>query len=296
MNKPLLIENLFKSYGPVKAVNGVNLELQEGEIFGLLGPNGAGKTSIISCVVTLEKATSGQISIFGEKVGDATQRAQSKVGIVPQEVVNHGFFSIYEILEFQSGYYGISNNKERIEELLHELQLFEHREKKVKQLSGGMKRRLMIAKALVHKPRLLLLDEPTAGVDIELRSHLWKFVQKLKQQGVTVLLTTHYLEEAQELCDRVAVINRGEIVALDKTQSLIRGLTDRTLKIKFHGQEDYKTYTMKSGEALGQYLEKNKIDPLQIDDLSIEDGKLETAVRRLLNEKNNPAKSTEALP
>jgi ABC-2 type transport system ATP-binding protein len=296
MNKPLVLDNLFKSYGSVRAVNGVNLQLEEGEIFGLLGPNGAGKTSIISCIVTLEQATSGSISIFGEKVGDATQRAQSKVGIVPQEVVNHGFFSVQEILEFQSGYYGISNNKDRIDELLNELQLAEHRHKKVKQLSGGMKRRLMIAKALVHRPRLLLLDEPTAGVDIELRSHLWKFVSKLKEQGVTVLLTTHYLEEAQELCDRVAVINRGEIVALDKTKNLIHSLTVRTLKIKFRGQEEYKTYQMQSGEALGKWFVDNKIDPTQIDDLSIEDGKLETAVRNLLTQKNSSSVTKEARP
>lgn len=295
MNKPLLIEKLFKNYGAVQAVNGVNLELKEGEIFGLLGPNGAGKTSIISCIVTLERPSSGEIRIFGELVGDASQRAQSKVGIVPQEVVNHGFFSIYEILEFQSGYYGISNNDKRITELLHDLQLFEHRHKKVKQLSGGMKRRLMIAKALVHSPRLLLLDEPTAGVDIELRAHLWTFVSKLRQQGVTILLTTHYLEEAQELCDRVAVINRGEIVALDKTSSLIQSLTSRTLKIRFRGQENYKTYSMESGQALGEYLKSENIDPLQIEDLSIEDGKLETAVRNLLNEKRAVAKKEVSL-
>lgn len=282
--EPLKISQLVKNYGRVQAVRGVDLALKSGEIFGLLGPNGAGKTSIISCIVTLEKPTSGSIHIFGEEVGHSSQRAQSQVGIVAQEVVNHGFFSVDEILQFQSGYYGISKNEERIEELLEELQLKEHRYKKVKQLSGGMKRRLMIAKALVHKPRLLLLDEPTAGVDIELRAHLWQFVRKLQKSGTTILLTTHYLEEAQELCDRVAVINKGEIVALNETQALIQQLTERVLKIRLRGEGEYRTYSMKSGESLGTYLERQSIDPKQIDDLSIEDGRLETAVRKLLRE------------
>jgi ABC-2 type transport system ATP-binding protein len=141
---------------------------------------------------------------------------------VPQEVINHGYFNVEEILNFHSGFFGIRNNKARIEELLVELKLAEHRHKKVKQLSGGMKRRLMIAKALVHSPKLLLLDEPTAGVDIELRENLWNYVRKLQAQGTTILLTTHYIEEAERLCNRVAVINRGELIALEQTKVLIQ--------------------------------------------------------------------------
>ncbi len=285
MASPLSIQNLYKDYGPVKAVRGVSIELNKGEIFGLLGPNGAGKTSIISCIVTLEKATSGLISVFGEPVSDANQLARYQIGIVPQEVVNHGYFSTREILEFQSGFYGLRNNKARIDELLHELQLTDHQHKKVKQLSGGMKRRLMIAKSLVHSPKLLLLDEPTAGVDIELRAHLWRFVGKLKEQGTTVLLTTHYLEEAEQLCDRVAVIHRGQIVALDKTLSLIRNLTTRQLKLRRHGSEIYETHPLEKGVNVGQWLTSQNLEIANIDDLTVEEGTLENAVRELLRQK-----------
>lgn len=285
MNSPLSLKNLVKDYGPVKAVRGVTLELEKGEIFGLLGPNGAGKTSIISCIVSLERPTSGSITVFGNEVTDQSQKARFDIGIVPQEIVNHGFFSVREILEFQSGFYGLTKNANRIDELLAELQLTEHQHKKVKQLSGGMKRRLMIAKALVHSPKLLLLDEPTAGVDIELRSHLWKFVSKLKAQGTTVLLTTHYLEEAEELCDRVGVIHRGQIVALDKTQNLIRNLTTRQLKLRRQGSEIYETYPLEKGMNVGRWLSSNNLEIANIDDLTVEEGTLENAVRELLREK-----------
>lgn len=285
MNSPLSLKELIKDYGPVKAVRGVTLELEKGEIFGLLGPNGAGKTSIISCIVSLERPTSGSITVFGNEVTDQSQKARFDIGIVPQEIVNHGFFSVREILEFQSGFYGLTKNANRIDELLAELQLTEHQHKKVKQLSGGMKRRLMIAKALVHSPKLLLLDEPTAGVDIELRSHLWKFVSKLKAQGTTVLLTTHYLEEAEELCDRVGVIHRGQIVALDKTQNLIRNLTTRQLKLRRQGAESYETYPLEKGMNVGRWLSSNNLEIANIDDLTVEEGTLENAVRELLREK-----------
>jgi ABC-2 type transport system ATP-binding protein len=221
MQNPLVLENFQKSYGQVQAVKGVTFDLRPGEIFGLLGPNGAGKTSIISCITTLEKPTGGVIKVFGHDVVKASRVSKSMVGCVPQEVINHGYFSVEEILHFHSGFFGLRNNHARIEELLKELRLSEHRHKKVKQLSGGMKRRLMIAKALVHSPKLLLLDEPTAGVDIELRDSLWAYVSKLRSEGTTILLTTHYLEEAERLCDRVAVINRGELLALEQTRALV---------------------------------------------------------------------------
>lgn len=222
MQSPLSLENFKKSYGKVQAVKGVTFDLRPGEIFGLLGPNGAGKTSIISCITTLEKPTGGTIKVFGRDVVTESRQSKMLVGCVPQEVINHGYFNVEEIMKFHSGYFGFRNNQDRIEELLHELRLAEHRHKKVKQLSGGMKRRLMIAKALVHSPKLLLLDEPTAGVDIELRDSLWQFVGKLKKAGTTILLTTHYLEEAERLCDRVAVINRGELIALEETRTLVQ--------------------------------------------------------------------------
>ena len=208
---PLKVVNLKKSYGSVHAVNGVSFELNEGEIFGLLGPNGAGKTSIISTIVTLEKPTSGTVEVFGRDVRKDPRFTSTQTGLVPQELINHGYFTLEEILHFHSGYYGIAKNQERIDYLLNKLSLYEHRNKRVRQLSGGMKRRLLIAKALVHSPKLLLLDEPTAGVDIELRETLWSFVRELQKEGMSILLTTHYLEEAEELCDRVAIIDRGEV-------------------------------------------------------------------------------------
>ena len=280
-SSPLILNQLHKKYGANHAVRGVSFELKKGEVFGLLGPNGAGKTSIISCLVTLEEPTSGEILMFGEKVG-ASEATKFKVGIVGQEVVNHGFFSVQEILEFQSGFYGLNRNQTRIDFLLKALQLIDHKHKKVKQLSGGMKRRLMIAKALVHNPPLLLLDEPTAGVDIELRAHLWNFIRELQKEGTTILLTTHYLEEAEELCHRVGVINKGELIALEETAKLISRLTQRELKVKLVGQDSYKSYSFPREMKLHQWLEENHLNTKDIEDLMIEDGRLEVAVRSLL--------------
>lgn len=280
-NAPLLIKDLHKKYGATHAVRGVHLELKKGEVFGLLGPNGAGKTSIISCLVTLEKPTSGSIEIFGHPVSDESE-AKAYVGIVPQEIVNHGYFSVQEILEFQSGFYGRARNGDQIKKLLVQLQLDEHKHKKVKQLSGGMKRRLMIAKALVHSPQLLLLDEPTAGVDIELRSHLWDFVRALKGLGTTILLTTHYLEEAEELCDRVAVLNKGQIIALDKTKNLIDQMTARELRLKLKNQSDYVSHRIPMGVEISDWFKQSQISFEQVADFRIEEGSLEDAVLELL--------------
>ena len=185
-NLPLEVKDLKKTYrnakgGPVEAVKGVSFTIAPGEIFGLLGPNGAGKTTAISMITTLEEPTSGDVLVYGNSVLTNSKETKKQIGVVPQEIVTQGFFNLVEILTFHSGYYGIWNNKARIEYLLKRLGLWEHRHKLVKQLSGGMKRRLMIAKALVHKPKLLLLDEPTAGVDIELRTSLWEFVRELQK-------------------------------------------------------------------------------------------------------------------
>lgn len=225
---PLSLQHLHKSYGEVQAVRGVDLEMKTGEVLGLLGPNGAGKTSIISMITGLEKPTSGQVIVFGADVQKDPRRAKMLVGRVPQEIVGHGFFNVDEVLGFLAGYYGVTSPRDRIEYLIDRLALGPHRAKKVNQLSGGMKRRLMIAKALIHEPRLLLLDEPTAGVDVELRSSLWKFVRELQSAGISILLTTHYLEEAEKLCDRVAIIHLGLIRAMGPTQHVIREVTQRT--------------------------------------------------------------------
>lgn len=283
---PLNIQKLQKVYRnskgkEVHAVKGVSFSMEPGEIFGLLGPNGAGKTTIISSVTTLETPTSGDVLVFGESVLKNPHLTKMQIGIVPQEVIPQGFFNLVEILKFHSGYYGIWNNLPRIEFLLKRLDLWEHKDKQVKQLSGGMKRRMMIAKALVHSPKLLLLDEPTAGVDVELRKSLWEFVLELKQQGVSILLTTHYLQEAEELCDRIAIIRQGEIQTVGSTKNLIKDLTQRHVEITLTSKDCLK-FKIPSGSSVGELLEKNKIDTTKIFDIKTREGTLEEAFLSVL--------------
>lgn len=293
--KPLEILNLSKNYGSFSAVKNVSFDLKPGEIFGLLGPNGAGKTTLISCIVTLEKMTSGQIKVMGEDVYGSPKFTKTQVGYVPQEVINHGYFTVREILEFYSGYFGIFGNDKRIDYLLERLALAPHKDKKVKQLSGGMKRRLMIAKALVHKPKLLLLDEPTAGVDIELRNALWEFVEDLRDSGTTVLLTTHYLEEAESLCDRVGVIHQGEIKKIGDTKALISELTFRKLIVETKDQlnlkgsayikeQKEKTLVLEFPASLrvGEVLNSVGLDLSQLVDMQLKEGSLEEAFLKIL--------------
>lgn len=287
-SSPLVVKNLTKIYSPkglspVQAVKDVSFELKEGEVFGLLGPNGAGKTSIISTIVTLEKPTSGQIWINGFDNQTQARQAKLGVGFVPQEIINHGYFDVEEILDFHSGYFGFGANTDRIKYLLHELGLYEHRKKKVKQLSGGMKRRLLIAKALVHSPKLLLLDEPTAGVDIELRAQLWEFVKKLRKEKVTVLLTTHYLEEAELLCDRIGIIDKGELKMMGPTQDLIKQFTGRVVRIRMRGEQVAKEFHIQSQQTVGQILTEQKFNIESIEDISVIEGTLEDAFRRVIS-------------
>ncbi len=299
MFTPLKIKNLTKCYGDFKAVDDVSFELKQGEIFGLLGPNGAGKTTLISCLVTLEKPNEGLIQICEKELSKAAdvKKAKSDLGYVPQEVINHGYFTTREILKFYSGYLGILKNDDRIDYLLERLSLYEHRNKKVKQLSGGMKRRLMIAKSLVHSPKLLLLDEPTAGVDIELRNSLWDFVKELKKEKTTILLTTHYLEEAEELCDRIGVIDKGKLLKIDETSKLISELTFRKMHIKLKDspknlkESDYlKSVNDKdiviefpSQLTVGQVMTSVGIDLNNVVDLQLKEGSLEDAFLKILN-------------
>lgn len=300
MNSPLKIEKLTKKYGDFKAVDELSLELKEGEIFGLLGPNGAGKTTLISCIVTLEEQTKGDIRVFGNSTLTLSKVCKSLVGYVPQEVINHGYFTVYEILQFYSGYFGILQNKKRIDYLLERLSLQAHRNKKVKQLSGGMKRRLMIAKALVHKPKLLLLDEPTAGVDIELRNSLWEFVETLKDEGTTVLLTTHYLEEAESLCDRVGVIDHGKLRRVGDTKTLISQLTQRDLELRltkpihplsspYLVEQDDKLvrFQFPSSLTVGKILSGLDFNWSDVEDIQVREGSLEDAFIRILGEDSN---------
>jgi len=205
----------------LKAVDEVSFQIEEGEFFGLLGPNGAGKTTLISMLAGLSRPTAGAISVHGFDVQREYAQARRQLGIVPQELVFDPFFNVRESLRIQSGYFGITNNEAWIDELLQSLGLADKATANMRQLSGGMKRRVLVAQALVHKPPVIVLDEPTAGVDVELRQTLWQFVARLNKQGSTVLLTTHYLEEAEALCSRIAMLKLGKVIALDRTSELL---------------------------------------------------------------------------
>jgi ABC-2 type transport system ATP-binding protein len=222
------ITDLHKNYqksanSPVKkALNGVNLQIKKGSIFGLLGPNGAGKSTIINIMAGLVNKTSGQVEIAGFDIDSHMSEAKFKIGIVPQELVIDPFFNVFETLEFYAGYYGIKKSDRKTDEIITALGLQDKRQASPRSLSGGMKRRLLVAKALVHSPEVLVLDEPTAGVDVELRTQLWQYVKKLNKNGTTIVLTTHYLEEAEELCDEIAIINHGKLVTSKPKDELMQ--------------------------------------------------------------------------
>jgi ABC-2 type transport system ATP-binding protein len=218
--------------GPFQALDGVTFDIEQGEFFGLLGPNGAGKTTLISILAGLAKATSGTVSVLGTNVNTQAAEARKKLGVVPQELVFDPFFNVREALRFQSGYFGVTNNDAWIDELLESLGLTDKANHNMRQLSGGMKRRMLVAQALVHKPPVIVLDEPTAGVDVELRQTLWQFIAKLNKLGHTVLLTTHYLEEAEALCQRIAMLKNGKVVALDRTDELLKAASSNVLRFK----------------------------------------------------------------
>jgi ABC-2 type transport system ATP-binding protein len=216
----------------LRAVDDVSFHIEEGEFFGLLGPNGAGKTTLISMLAGLSRPTSGAVSVHGFDVQRDYAEARRHLGIVPQELVFDPFFNVRESLRIQSGYFGIKKNDAWIDELLHSLGLSDKANANLRQLSGGMKRRVLVAQALVHKPQVIVLDEPTAGVDVELRQTLWQFVAKLNKQGSTVLLTTHYLEEAEALCNRIAMLKQGRVIALDRTSELLKSAASNVLRFK----------------------------------------------------------------
>ncbi len=227
------VTKTFASAGrSVQALKGVSFDIEEGEFFGLLGPNGAGKTTLISILAGLSRATSGQVSVCGFDVVQDYARARQALGVVPQELVFDPFFSVRETLRIQSAYFGLRRNDDWIDELLANLGLSDKAEANMRQLSGGMKRRVLVAQALVHRPRVIVLDEPTAGVDVELRQTLWQFIAQLNKQGHAVLLTTHYLEEAEALCHSIAMIKQGELVALDRMSNLLAGTASTMLRFK----------------------------------------------------------------
>jgi ABC-2 type transport system ATP-binding protein len=218
--------------GPLQALDGVSFDIAPGEFFGLLGPNGAGKTTLISVLAGLARASGGTVSVMGHDVTHDCAAARKSLGIVPQELVFDPFFSVRETLRIQSGYFGVKNNDAWIDELLSALGLADKAGANMRQLSGGMKRRVLVAQALVHRPPVIVLDEPTAGVDVELRQTLWQFISRLNREGHTVLLTTHYLEEAEALCGRIAMLKQGRVVALDRTSALLAGRASTMLRFK----------------------------------------------------------------
>ncbi|WP_312166402.1 ABC transporter ATP-binding protein [Phenylobacterium sp.] len=230
-------EGVVKIYPATKtapqmhALRGLDLKIPRGSIFGLLGPNGAGKSTFINTLAGLTKKTSGTVRIWDRDIDQRPRDARAAIGVVPQEIAADPFFTPRESLEVQAGMYGVPPSERRTMELLNALGLGDKAEAYVRQLSGGMKRRLMVAKAMVHNPPVLILDEPTAGVDVELRRQLWAYVVELNRKGVTIVLTTHYLEEAQELCDQIAIVNRGEVVACEPTSSLLRRLDTRNVVV-----------------------------------------------------------------
>jgi ABC-2 type transport system ATP-binding protein len=220
----------------VRALAGVSLEVDQGEFFGLLGPNGAGKTTLINVIAGLARADSGTVSVMGADVVADYRRARRMLGVVPQELVFDPFFTVRETLRLQSGYFGIRRNDAWIDEVMQHLDLTSKADANMRALSGGMKRRVLVAQALVHKPPVIVLDEPTAGVDVELRQGLWQFVRRLNRDGHTIILTTHYLEEAETYCNRIAMLKAGGIAALDSTRNLLQSLSGLELRLRLDGE------------------------------------------------------------
>ncbi|HRE18214.1 MAG TPA: ABC transporter ATP-binding protein [Rhodocyclaceae bacterium] len=232
MSVAVSIAGVEKRFGNLQALAGVSLEIAAGEFFGLLGPNGAGKTTLISCLAGLVRPDAGHLSVLGHDVQRDYREARRLLGVVPQELVFDPFFSVRETLRIQSGYFGLRKNDDWIDEILAHLDLTAKADTNMRRLSGGMKRRVLVAQALVHKPPVIVLDEPTAGVDVELRQGLWQFMRRLNGEGHTIILTTHYLEEAENLCGRLALLKAGQVVALDSTQNLLARFSGNTLALR----------------------------------------------------------------
>ncbi len=235
MTPAIQIQQVHKRFGAVQALGGIDLEVAPGEFFGLLGPNGAGKTTLINILAGLALADSGSVRVLGHDVVTEYRASRRALGVVPQELVFDPFFSVRETLRIQSGYFGLKHNDAWIDEVMHHLDLTSKAGANMRSLSGGMKRRVLVAQALVHKPPVIVLDEPTAGVDVELRQGLWEFVRGLNRDGHTIVLTTHYLEEAEALCGRIAMLKQGRIVALDTTSKLLNRRDSLYLRLRLAG-------------------------------------------------------------
>ncbi len=308
MNKKnaLKVEKLTKIYSKkssegIKALNNLNLEVKEGEIFGLLGPNGAGKTTFLNILAGTVIKNSGTVNVWGFDLDKDPRKVRSSIGIVPQEINLDAFFSPKKLLELQAGLYGIPKKERITDTILKLVSLEKQADSYARSLSGGMKRRLLIAKAMVHRPPILVLDEPTAGVDVELRQQLWENVKLLNKNGVTIILTTHYLNEAEEMCDRIGILNKGKLVALDSTQNLLNKINIKKVRFKLSNNNSFDRITLKSlsilksesNELVVSY-DKNKLTmneiiefltskSINILDISTDDGDLEDVFISLTN-------------
>ena len=256
MQPAIEIRGVSKAYGSVRALADINLDIPEGEFFALLGPTGAGKTTLISLLAGLARADAGSLKVMGHDVATDYRGARRSLGVVPQELVFDPFFTVRESLQFQSGYFGLGRNDDWIDEVMFRLDLTNRADFNMRALSGGMKRRVLVAQALVHKPPVIILDEPTAGVDVELRQGLWHFIRQLNGAGHTIVLTTHYLDEAEALCSRVGMLKQGKLVALDSTHNLLKGYSGAHLRLRLaHGPlPEALVPMMASAPTSGEYL------------------------------------------
>jgi ABC-2 type transport system ATP-binding protein len=265
MTPAIQLTQVHKHFGALHALKGVDLNIEQGEFFALLGPNGAGKSTLINLLAGLLRPTSGTLSVMGFDVLKDYRQARHALGVVPQELVFDPFFNLREMLRFQAGYFGRGNENDTwVDEVIECLGLTDKAHTNMRRLSGGMKRRALIAQALVHKPPVIVLDEPTAGVDVELRHTLWEFIKRLNREGHTIILTTHYLEEAQELCSRVALMKQGEVIALDSTKNLLASIPGKNLKLKLSAAVPQSLMAMvRHQDALDYMLNLNEITQIE---------------------------------
>ena len=303
MKKAIVFKNVSKNYKQLKAVDGISLTIEKGEFFGLLGPNGAGKSTLINMMAGLVKPSNGSISVMGFNVNKEYQEARHSVGIVPQELVFDPFFNLREMLRFQAGYFGKGKSNDIwVDEIIERLDLSSKASTNMRLLSGGMNRRALIAQAIVHKPPVIVLDEPTAGVDVELRQRLWSFIKELNKEGHTIVLTTHYLEEAEALCNRVAMLRTGKIVALDTTSNLLKKFAAKNLKLRLFSKKaievskiikginfsidgDFYTFELKKITDIGKIIEALNDSPIDILDMETVDQDLENIFLKLTGNK-----------
>lgn len=304
MKNIVQIKNLVKEYNGTRAVKGISFNIRKGEVFGFLGPNGAGKTTTINSICQLATPTKGKITVNGYDIDKDYIKAKMEIGLSPQEMQMDVYFTIWEILVYQGGYFGVPKKQaeKKARELLEEFNLWEKRKKTIKELSGGMKRKLSIAKAMIHNPKILILDEPTAGLDVDTRYELWDLIKKLKKQGITIILTTHYIEEAEKLSDRIGIINQGELVKLDHTKNIIEKLSqniitiylEKTTKIKEITDLNFEQHKEKiiiqtkkkdQSKNLNKALQSLEKQGIEVKNFQIDQDNLENIFRRIIYEK-----------